>query len=357
MNEILEGIRGLNLGEIEFYKNMAVAPLIGQSSSLDYIVLEEALKYGLSINETGSVPFLRFTNKSGKEVLILQGEYVNGGKQNRMVATNIYMAQGFDGNVPVRCIEHGRWSGSYSPSYGSSGRIASNSIRYAAAVGQQEVWDQVKCLSTAHNVHTTTDNLGEVYEQRKGNTGEYLSRFGYQSGKGIVSVMRINGKKIFSLDLFDKDSTMEKHFKKIVESYALDASVDAGNLEVSKQEIADFVENVKDASFNERKAVSLGRDYSISGKEIEGFALSYNDIALYTTFTNKKMNKPFVNMPLPYPEPYPIPESPPWPHPEPWHPHFPPWSPHNPPFGPMIRINGSDIIIGDSGGDWKEKFK
>jgi hypothetical protein len=337
MNEIQNSIKGLRLGEIEFYKNMAVAPLIGDSSNLDYIVLDDALKSGLVISETGSVPFLRFTNKTGKEVLILQGEYVTGGKQNRMVATNIYMAQGFDGDVPVRCVEHGRWSGNYQPSLRSSGRMAVKSVCFAAAVGQQEVWDQVNCLTALHDVRTSTQNLGDVYEQKQRDTGEYLDRFGYQSGRGIVSVMDVKGKKIFGIDLFDKNSTMEKHFRKIVESYALEATVGKDNLNVSKQEIADFIENIRNADFSERKAISLGRDYAISGKTIEGFALSYSDLALYTTFTNRRTDKPYVNPPVFIP------------HPEPWNPH-----PFPHPFEPHIPDIQFDCLVRTG---WKEKFK
>lgn len=342
MNEIINHINGLNLGEIQTYKNLALAPLFGQRGTLDYLVLDEAIKSGLEIRETGSVPLLHFINKTGKEILLLQGEYVTGGKQNRMLATNIYMAQGFDGDVPVKCVEHGRWSGNYSPKLGSSERMAVKSVCYAAAVGQQEVWDQVRCLSTSHNVHSSTQNIGDIYEQRKGNTEEYLSRMGYQNGIGLISVFNHNGKRIFGLDLFDKDKTMEKHFKKIVEGYALEASSGNGNVEVTREEMAGFVENIRNASFNERKAVSLGRDYAINGNDIEGFALSHCGSALYTTFSTKRMNKPFVN-PLPD---FPIPE------PGPWNPHHPfPWDNiHGPTFGPTMRY-------GDSSGDWTEKFK
>src|SRR3989344_3445270 len=288
MNEIKNRINGLELGNAQQYKNMAVLPLIGKSSNLDYLVFSDALNSGLSVRETGDVSTLHFTNKTGNEVLILQGEYVMGGKQNRMVATNVCMSKNFDGPVPVRCVEHFRWQGDVGTRFRSVDTIATKKVAFAAAIGQQEVWDEVADLAQEHCVSAPTFDMGEVFQQKKSDTGEYSSRFNYINGSvGVVALINSGSRKIVGVDIFDKARTMEKHFNKIIQSYSLDAIHQGNNAEVNERRIADFIDNIENCSFVERKAVSLGRDYKIEGDKIECFALVYDDNALYTTFTNR----------------------------------------------------------------------
>jgi len=73
MKEVKKYVSSLKLGDPQVYRNLAIAPLMGKDSKLDYLTFDEAVNSGLSIDETGSVPTLHFTNKTGKEILILQG--------------------------------------------------------------------------------------------------------------------------------------------------------------------------------------------------------------------------------------------------------------------------------------------
>ena len=58
MKQIENYIANLELGQPQYYKNMAVVPLLGKDSGLDYLVFDEAVNSGLQIRETGSVPTL-----------------------------------------------------------------------------------------------------------------------------------------------------------------------------------------------------------------------------------------------------------------------------------------------------------
>ena len=102
MEAIKDYIAGLQVGEAQAYQNLALFPLLGKGSTLDYLVLDEAIQQGLQIEDTGVVPSLRVQNNTGRLVLMLQGEYVLGGKQNRMVAHSILLPAGYAGEIQSR---------------------------------------------------------------------------------------------------------------------------------------------------------------------------------------------------------------------------------------------------------------
>lgn len=200
MKEISDYVTRLGLGTPQLYKNIAIIPLMGKDSSLEYIVFDEAVNSGLEVRETGSVPTLHMKNKTGKEILIMQGEYVEGGKQNRMVSTNVYMAKDFDGDVPVSCVQHFRWAGS-GAGFDSSYSRATKNVNYASFAGQSAVWNQVRLLAEERGVHSASENIGDVYNEKKQNIGEYVKQFSYVPGAvGLVVVTQKKGFKDFTAE-------------------------------------------------------------------------------------------------------------------------------------------------------------
>ncbi len=296
MENIIEYVTGLTVGEPQTYRNMAVFPLMGKSSGLDYLLFDEAMNAGLKITETGSVPTLHFTNNTGKKVLIMQGEYAVGGKQNRMIATNVLMANGFDGEVPVKCVQHGRWS-----SPGLEGKFFSANRRAPQTVmmadGQQEVWSEVHNLSVGLGVKSATGDIEDSFSQRSHDVEDYTSNFDYVPGSvGIVVFVANKGLSI-GADIFDKQSTMRKNFNKIVESYALEAIASSNEhlaLGRPKGFVSTFLEKIGQCQFHERTAVSLGRDFRLVGP-ISGFALDNYGVPLYVTLSSTKAKNPIAS--------------------------------------------------------------
>ena len=69
----------IKLGRKQFYKSLAIFPLLSTSSlGLDYLLLDEALSEDLieveEVDKAGSVPELKVVNKSPTMILILDGE-------------------------------------------------------------------------------------------------------------------------------------------------------------------------------------------------------------------------------------------------------------------------------------------
>ena len=79
----------------------------------DYISLKDAISKGLTAKELpggGSVRDLVVQNPSRHNVLVFEGEEVLGAQQNRTFDISVLVPGG--SQLPVSCVEAGRWDGS-----------------------------------------------------------------------------------------------------------------------------------------------------------------------------------------------------------------------------------------------------
>lgn len=104
-----------HVGEPRRWGAMSVFPLFrgAGSSSLLYLPAEEAMETGLvrveEVSLGGSVPELTVENKGEQPVLFLEGEALEGAKQNRILNTSVLVGPKTQLIVPVSCVEQGRW--------------------------------------------------------------------------------------------------------------------------------------------------------------------------------------------------------------------------------------------------------
>jgi hypothetical protein len=145
----------------------------GKASPADqFLTLDEGLKSGeVEVTEAGKVqglvrsrgtatPWrylgdqvntLVLVNNSKRPLVLLAGEIVTGGKQDRVIAKDRIVPAGADPiDLSVFCIEHGRWTES-SAKFGTTAKNATGSfmvqpsVRQQAMVAkdQQQVWNSV----------------------------------------------------------------------------------------------------------------------------------------------------------------------------------------------------------------------
>jgi len=124
-------------------------------------VTEAGKVRGLVRSRGGATPTTRYqgdqvntlvlVNNSNRPLLLLAGEIVTGGKQDRIIAKDRIVPAGADPiDLSVFCVEHGRWTES-SSKFGAAGGGAVGSfmvqpkVRQQAMVAksQQQVWDSV----------------------------------------------------------------------------------------------------------------------------------------------------------------------------------------------------------------------
>jgi hypothetical protein len=129
--------------------NLAVIPVVYKSTikqTEDYATLAEAMKNDwIEILEMpgGQVDTLRVRNTGPKPLLLLGGELLVGGKQDRVLVKDVIVKPGETVEVSVNCVEHGRWTGDTDRFKAAETMVPMSVQQKARYEGQQEVWDEV----------------------------------------------------------------------------------------------------------------------------------------------------------------------------------------------------------------------
>jgi hypothetical protein len=124
---------------------------------------------GLAIDEVegGSVPQLRVTNTTDQPQLILEGDILEGGRQDRMAGETVLVMPGESIIIPVNCVEAGRWnSGRGHRSTGLKGAYSvrearRRSVKGNRGDGQSDVWNRISQIEEQLNEHSPTSNFKE----------------------------------------------------------------------------------------------------------------------------------------------------------------------------------------------------
>ena len=292
----------LKVGRKQSYKNLSLYPLLSAySSGLEYLLLDEALTRGLmevvELDSDGSVPELKVANKSPEMILILDGEELVGAKQNRIVNATILIQQNTTIVIPVSCVEHGRWSYD-SPKFHSQERMMSSNLRARKSeqvnysvrstgefrADQSAIWDGIAEKAVRMEAPSPTGAMAAIYDKEMPSIEEYVKHFRLIDSQ-VGAIFMING-KVVGLDAFGKPGTFSEVFKKLLESYALDA-IDWDDPDKEhkalKSEVTRFQNSALSAKTETRPSVGLGTDFRLESRKITGFALALDDQLLHVS--------------------------------------------------------------------------
>ena len=301
MQEIIKGyLEQARIGRKQSYKNLAVFPLLSTYAlDLEYLLLDEALAEELievvEVDKSGSVPELKVINKSPQMILILDGEELVGAKQNRIINTTILVRGDSTTVIPVSCVEQGRWSYD-SPRFRSEHRMMSSnlramkseqvysSLRVSGEYGSDQgaIWDKISDKASRREAESPSMAMAEIYEKDRPSIQEYMKHFKLIDSQ-VGAVFMING-KVVGLDGLGRPDSFAKTFKKLVESYALDA-VDWFDPEKEhkalKSDVIKFMNASRTARVESHESVGLGTDLRMESRTVTGFALAFDGQILH----------------------------------------------------------------------------
>jgi len=297
---IKEYLEQVKVGRKQSFKNLAVYPLLSTYSvSLDYLTLDEALTGNVldivEVDTDGSVPDLKVKNNSARMILILDGEEFVGAKQNRIVNTTILIMAKSSLLIPVSCVEQGRWSYE-STKFSSQERMMSSNLRAMKSeqvhnsvrasrefrADQSAIWDGIAEKASRLKAASPTGAMSKIYEKEMPTINEYAKHFRLIDSQ-VGAVFMING-KVVGLDSFGKPETFSKIFKKLVQSYALDA-IDWFESEKEhkalKSPVTKFMKASQKAHIETNQSVGQGTDYRLESNKVTGFALALDEQILH----------------------------------------------------------------------------
>jgi hypothetical protein len=261
------------------HENISIFPVVSASAqdTSVFLTLDEGLSSGeVLVSEQGaaglartrdghpavipdynrtsaSVNQLVLVNRGKRPLLLLAGELVSGGKQDRIIAKDRIVAPGSDPlPLDVFCVEHGRWSSG--AQFSAAKTIVHPSVREQAAIkqDQQEVWSAVaggstavappaapearlsaRAVTEAITVEAPTQSYKNIYE--KGRVGGSVDEFVDQlqkrfaratsglKGEHVVGVVVAYGGEVAWSDIFASSDLFDHYWSKLLRSYAVEA--------------------------------------------------------------------------------------------------------------------------------------
>ncbi len=307
-NKLTALLDGAAIGQPQTHANMTVYPLrVKNGHKRNYQTLDEAMQAQtievLEVSEGGSVPNLKVRNTGALPVLLVVGEELIGARQNRVLNTSLLVPAQKEIEVPVSCVERGRWaynSRAFDTSTTSSHfklrkaqvEKVTDNLRNRAVydADQSAVWQEID-----RKIHTTgsfsrTAALHDVYNQTEDDLKNYLAAFPPPDAEGVI--VTING-QIAGADLFDHSDTLRVLWPKLLRSYALDALERRSSSEAAPEaaqppdDVKQFLAAVQTAKDEHYDSVGLGEDVRLSNDHVTGSSLLWGDRVIHASLFNK----------------------------------------------------------------------
>jgi len=275
------------------YENISIFPVVSSASrdTSSFLTLDEGLSSGeVVVSERGSDTMVRdrgvfvpqdeggrasvnqlvLVNRSKRPLLLLAGELVSGGKQDRVIGKDRIVPVGAAPlPLDVFCVEHGRWSNG--SQFKSSKTMVHPSVREQAALRQKQddVWSAVRAGTTAKptasappprmamndiaatmQTEAPTESYQKIYESRRvgvsvdGFVEEVQKRFaketsGLKDGQVVGVVVAYGGEVAWS-DIFASGNLFQHYWSKLLRSYAVEALARPTLREVASHENANM---------------------------------------------------------------------------------------------------------------------
>jgi hypothetical protein len=306
--EFLTLDEGLRSGEV----------VVTEYGSLRGLIRRHPVQPVVSGNARGNAEVNRLVlvNNSKRPLLLLAGEIVTGGKQDRVIGKDrIVPAESDPVDLSVFCVEPGRWTAT-SEHFGASGAtyggplhgvgstsvatlMAQPSVR-AKAMGdkdQNEVWAEVKKQREAVSVEvlaaapTVASEMAQTSSYAKVMENDEVKKRvdavagpieqNYQSlikqlrdRNAVGVVVAVNGRIIWA-DVFASTELLEKYWPKLVRSYASEAVVTrAKDVEAGVKQAQAFLEDMEGRRETIESEPGLYRHREVNGDGFMAFALT-----------------------------------------------------------------------------------
>ncbi len=209
-------------------------------------VTEAGKVRGLVRSRSGATPAYRgdqvntlvLVNNSKRPLLLLAGEIVTGGKQDRVIAKDrIVPAAGDPIDLSVFCIEHGRWTES-SEKFGATAKTSTGSFMVQPAVRQEAMVakDQQQVWNSVNGAITTMASAAAAPVATGGSHGTVSSTVDVQTQSVVVNGAATGG-PIYS----SSAPLATTSYAKAMQTQAVSAKVDeaaAGLMQSREQALA-----------------------------------------------------------------------------------------------------------------------
>ena len=246
--------------------------------------------------ENAEVPTVQFTNVGDRKVLVPSGMVIEGGRQNRMVNVPVIIAGRTRLDVPVSCVQAGRWSEGHEFRFGrsvaprrvrrvNSGTTNDNLRHGMKRADQGLVWNEVACELSTMGINSSTSNLDEMHEmlerdrERQAAIRELVAMGPLPGQCGIVVA---HGRRVVSADIFGTADLLRANYEALVNAALLEV---VGQLEgrPSVSSALRFVQRFARAASDQVEGTGLGTELHVTSSRLTGQALMLEDAVVYAS--------------------------------------------------------------------------
>jgi len=282
-------ISKFEVGTPQRSEHLTLFPLIGKSNSIGCSTLREGLSNkSCEVIETQQVSNLLISNKGYKKIIVMLGEVLKGGWQNRVTKKQVLIDKDSKETIPVHCVEQRRWStsGEGTTLYGVHGRMSagstfaycsSSSVDIMYATSQSQTWSNTSEYLSKSGISSTTEDLSEYISKKSKEVDEEIKHFKYVPKQlGVVLSYKSSGKEMWILEAYCSSGLLRSRFGEIVKSVLLE--------EITQQEekiegltIAGFLKKIHTGDFREVGKIGIGTYFEAKSNGFNGAMTMYND--------------------------------------------------------------------------------
>lgn len=259
-------------------KNMRIYPVLARASFVNvhkdvgkYTSLSDALKQKKLVitedQEGGQVNKLYAENISKDTIMILGGEVISGGKQDRMIANDFILPPKCGKrDLSVFCVEHGRWDykvqgGNAATTFSFCTGLASTQVRKAGNVKQNQsyVWDRVQDVTAKNNSESSTGaytalDTNTTYKKEIVEYTPFFKKI-LAANPSTIGMVVVTGDSILGCELFATHDLLMQHADNLINSYATEAMTNGSKVTISNNKVQKYVNNLLADEIKQEKLI------------------------------------------------------------------------------------------------------
>ena len=261
-----------NVAKLNTYGNLRLYPVYANKNFKarfknvgKYLPLQQAIaKNKIKITEKdngGSVNDLTIQNLSSDTIIIIPGDIIKGGQQDRIIAKDMVLKpKSGKVNVKVFCVESDRWTAGTNTvttsrnappaefkSYYNKG---SQSLRKVVEKEEDQsmVWDKVAEINEKNKTVTDTKTYTALDKSTdyKKQLAQYLRFFGnrFDNDENIIGVVIVTGNKVSGCDMFATHNLFVNQYESLLHSYATEAILNGKRVTVSVTAVKAYMDKL-----------------------------------------------------------------------------------------------------------------
>lgn len=275
-------------------------PIYLPANELPEIATGDGSRLLLDELESASVSALRAANPTDRPVLVVEGEHFLGGKQNRAVNATVLVGARSEVELPVSCLEEGRWgrrrawrrAATFAPARVRTVQragVARSICRGGSRAGDQGgVWEEVRAMLDREGVDSGTVAASDLNpacrrQPARADAARELVERGPLPGQcGVIVAC---GRRVAAMELFGAPHLLSAHWGRLVHSHYVEAAASEGR--PSADRALALIRRFGQAPAQKMPGVGLGVEHRVAVGRMIGQMLTLDGAIVHAAFSRE----------------------------------------------------------------------